>query len=295
MTGYISPAKVNLFFRVLGKRPDHYHEIATLFAAVGIYDRIEISKSESDSFWCSDYSIPTDSGNRVIKALHLFRAKTEIFVPVSIDLVKAIPVKAGLGGGSSNASTTLYALNQLFDQPLSIAELQELGAKIGSDEAFFFTSGLAFGQGRGEILSEIEENIALNGVTVAMPDYVSLGTNDVFDACSPNDFTTGIPADILSAFFIDTKTAVNDLEQTAFRVNPEMKWIKEELINLGFSHAVMTGSGSAFVCYGEVHSPKMEGITFYIVPFLKREPESWYAIPPPGRFPLDSKKGFCVQ
>ncbi len=276
MSGYISPAKVNLFFRVLEKRPDRYHEIASLYAAIGIYDRIEISKSETDSFWCSDSSIPTDSGNRVIKALHLFRAKTEIFEPVSIDLIKAIPVKAGLGGGSSNAATTLFALNQLFDQPLTQRELQELGSKIGSDEAFFFTSGLAFGRGRGEILYDIDDLGLPDGLTVAMPDYVSLGTKEVFDACIPNESSTQDPDELISAFFNDIRVAVNDLEPAAFRVNPEMKWIKDELVKVGFSHVVMTGSGSAFVCYGKALAPKMEGITFYKVPFLKRDVDSWY-------------------
>ena len=278
MTSYISPAKVNLIFRVKGKRTDNYHEVASLYAAVGIYDRIEIVESESDVFWCSDSSIPIDSSNRVVKALHLFRAKTEIFKPVTIELTKAIPVRSGLGGGSSNAATTLFALNALFDNPLKNEELQELSSRIGSDEAFFFTSGFAFGEGRGEILQDIENRLSSQFV-IAMPNDISLGTREVYDECVPNESSSIDPSQLIESYLGDYTFAVNDLQPAAFRVEPRMKGIYSQLLKIGFDHVVLTGSGSAFVCYGMVDSPKLAGVTLYNVSMLKRERELWYEAP----------------
>lgn len=278
MSSYISPAKVNLFFRVLGKRADNYHEIASLYSAVGIYDRIEIVESESDSFWCSDSAVPTDSSNRIIKALHLFREKTEIYKPVQIELTKAIPMQAGLGGGSSNAATALFAFNQLFDNPLTDRELQELGSRIGSDEAFFYSSGLAFGCGRGEILEDVDSELP-ESIVIAMPNDLFLETRHVYDQCIANESTNLDPSEMIKRYVDDYKIAANDLESAAFRVLPTLKEVKQELIELGFDHVVMTGSGSAFVCYGDVESPKMDGITFYQVPFLKRIKDCWYELP----------------
>lgn len=278
MSSYISPAKVNLLFRVLDKRPDNYHEIASLYAAVGIYDRIEIVESETDHFWCSDSSVPTDSSNRIIKALHLFRAKSEIYKPVHIELTKAIPMQAGLGGGSSNASTALYAFNKLFDNPLTDRELQELGSRIGSDEAFFFSSGLAYGRGRGELLEDVEVELP-KSITIAMPDNLFLGTRSVYDECYPNEACDVDPALLVKQYSSDYKVAANDLEPAAFRVLPSLHELKCDLEALGFDHVVMTGSGSAFVCYGDVKAPKIEGVTFYQVPFLKRIKECWYELP----------------
>ncbi len=269
---------MNLFFRVLEKRTDNYHEIASIFSAVGIYDRIEIVESETDSFWCSDSSIPTDSSNRIIKALHLFRAKTEIFKPVQIELTKAIPVCAGLGGGSSNAATALFAFNQIFDTPLSDKELQELGTRIGSDEAFFFSSGFALGRGRGEVLEDIETQMNYS-IVIAMPEELSLETRHVYNQCLPNEVSSIDPLKMVKSYLKNYKIAANDLEPAAFRALPQLKSIKSQLQQMDFEHVVMTGSGTAFVCYGKPPSKRVEGITFYNVPFLKRVKNCWYELP----------------
>lgn len=278
MSSYISPAKVNLIFRVLSKRSDHYHEIASLYSAIGIYDRMEIVESESDGFWCSDSVVPTDASNRVIKALHLFRAKTEIFKPVNIELTKAIPMQAGLGGGSSNAATTLYALNKLFDSPLTEQELVQLGMRIGSDEAFFFTSGCALGRGRGEILSEIDFDLP-SLLTIAMPDNLFLSTRTVYDASISNETSEASLDVLVQNYRKNVKAAVNDLQPAAFRVLPSLENIYYALCQLGYDHVVMTGSGTAFVCYGDVALPKLEGVTFYQVPPIKRSSTCWYELP----------------
>ncbi len=108
-----SPAKINLFLRIMGKRPDGYHELASLFQAIGLGDTLTFTLTPQDSLTCSDPSLPCNDSNLIIKALHLFRRKTNLHIPVTIHLEKHIPTQAGLGGGSSNAATTLGALNTL--------------------------------------------------------------------------------------------------------------------------------------------------------------------------------------
>lgn len=136
-----SPAKINLFLRVLGKRSDGYHEIASLFQAINLGDNLTFTLSEQDHLTCSDPHLPCDHTNLVIKAVHLFRKKTNLDTPVTIHLEKEIPSQAGLGGGSSNAATTLWALNALHNYPYTIGQLQIWSAEIGSDIPFFFLSG----------------------------------------------------------------------------------------------------------------------------------------------------------
>ena len=135
-----SPAKVNIFFRTLAKRGDGYHEIASLYTALDFGDYLDIEFSDQDQFTSNHPRLKQDSTNLVIRALHLFRDKLGNHAFVKIHLDKQIPFESGLGGGSSNAATTLFGLNNLFGKPFSIDELRRMGALLGSDVAFFFSS-----------------------------------------------------------------------------------------------------------------------------------------------------------
>jgi 4-diphosphocytidyl-2-C-methyl-D-erythritol kinase len=114
-----SPAKVNLFFKILGKRTDGYHEVASLNQAINLGDEITLARSLQDTFTCSDPNIPLDHTNLVLKALTLFREKTAFNFPVSIHLEKKIPIQAGLGGGSSNPlwTTTSLRIRSGYENP----------------------------------------------------------------------------------------------------------------------------------------------------------------------------------
>lgn len=254
LNSYLSPAKINLFFHVLFKRKDGYHEIASFFQMINLFDRISISFSNKDKFFSSSRQISLDHSNLVIQALHLFRKKTGLFKPVEIFLEKNIPLQAGLGGGSSNAATTLYALNELFNAPLSLEECKELALILGSDVPFFLSSGSAFVQGRGEIIKPVNLKKTFSGY-LFKPSF-GLSTKEVY-AHFKKSTRRNIPS-----LTEENIVLFNDLEEAAFQLNPLMKKIKTDLLDL-FEKVVMTGSGSTFVCL----NPKKEISHLKLIPF----------------------------
>ena len=137
-----SPAKINLLLRVLRKRSDGFHEIETLMAKLpGLADEITITPAESFSFTCDDPSLPTDGANLIVKAVEALSKESGEEFPFHIHLEKRIPHGAGLGGGSSNAATTLLALNGQLAKPLAPETLHSIAAALGSDVPFFLYAG----------------------------------------------------------------------------------------------------------------------------------------------------------
>lgn len=149
---FLAPAKINLTLRVLRRREDGFHEIETLMAPLSIFDTLEIERKESGGlvFTCSDASLPTDGSNLVVRAVEEFCGSFGFQPHVKIHLRKEIPHGAGLGGGSSDAATTLLALNHLFHTELPTEELMPLAASLGSDVPFFLVQSAAWCRGRGE-------------------------------------------------------------------------------------------------------------------------------------------------
>jgi 4-diphosphocytidyl-2-C-methyl-D-erythritol kinase len=253
---FYSPAKLNLFFRVLSKRGDGYHEIASLFQAVDLFDRLFFERAERDLITCTRPDIPCDKSNLVHKALLLFRERFSFDTPVHIHIEKHIPVQAGLGGGSSNAATTLWALNEWAGRPASLSELIGLGALIGSDVPFFFSDGTAYCTGRGELLAPFTLPHSLRG-WIAKPTF-GLSTPAVYQNTRVEEFSLRDPRSALKNF----PTFFNDLEIPAFRLEPRLIALQAALRGMGFSDVVMTGSGTAFFCLG-VQVPKaLEGVAF---------------------------------
>ena len=150
-----APAKINLSFRIKGRRPDGFHEIETLMAPISLADRITIERAGDDGevrFSCDDPSLPAGDDNLVVRAAKLFRQRTNIASGITIALEKKIPHGAGLGGGSSDAASTLLGLNELFAAGLQQDELLKLAAQLGSDVPFFVVRSAAVCRGRGEIV-----------------------------------------------------------------------------------------------------------------------------------------------
>ncbi len=263
----LSPAKINLFFRVLRKRSDGYHEIASLFQAIDFFDTIHFSFSHADSLTCTDPALPTGPENLVMKALHVFRSRYSLPSGVTIHLEKNIPSQAGLGGGSGNAATALWGLNELAGRPATPDELIEMGAMIGSDVPFFFSSGTAYCTGRGERLEPFSLPYPLSG-WIAKPPF-GLSTPLVYRETRPLELPAQDPLEGLSRY----PYFYNDLEPAAFRLEPRLHAFRERLLGMGFDSATMTGSGTAFFCFGK--SEKTEGI----VPFrsIQRPPNGWYS------------------
>jgi 4-diphosphocytidyl-2-C-methyl-D-erythritol kinase len=152
-----SPCKVNLLLNILGKRPDGFHELETLMYPVPVFDRLTFRRSNAGiQLSCSLPSLPTDSSNLVHRAASRFLEAAKIKDGVSVHLEKNIPLAAGLGGGSANAALTLTGLNQLFDTPLTLQDLENIAASLGSDLPFFLQNRPALATGRGEKIEPLE-------------------------------------------------------------------------------------------------------------------------------------------
>ena len=152
---FSAPAKINLSFRIKDRRGDGFHEIETLMPPISLADKITIERAGEDGgiqFTCDDPSLPAGDDNLVVRAAKLFCQRTNITSGITIALEKKIPHGAGLGGGSSDAATTLVGLNELFVAGLSQKESLELAAQLGSDVPFFVVRSAAVCRGRGEIV-----------------------------------------------------------------------------------------------------------------------------------------------
>jgi len=155
----LAPAKINLSLKILGRRSDDFHEIETLIVPISLYDRIKIERRSSKhgiEFRCDDPSVPQGDRNLAVLAAIAFFEKTRIESGVLIELKKKIPHGAGLGGGSSDAASTLMALNELFETKLPREALAKMAEGIGSDVSFFIFQSAAICKGRGELVSPIK-------------------------------------------------------------------------------------------------------------------------------------------
>ena len=168
-----APAKINLFLKVLRRRPDGFHEIETFISPISLCDQIKIDKNKRGqgiSFRCDDPSVPRGSENLAVRAANAFFAATQTKPAVSIVLKKKIPHGAGLGGGSSDAAAVLLALNQLFATKLSREKLAKLGSTIGSDVSVFIFESAAVCTGRGEIVTPRKLTQQLS-ILLVKPDF----------------------------------------------------------------------------------------------------------------------------
>jgi 4-diphosphocytidyl-2-C-methyl-D-erythritol kinase len=154
----LAPAKINLSFEVKGRRADGFHEIETLMAPISLADRLTIDRAGDEDridFSCDDSSLPAGDDNLVVRAARLFRERASVTAGIAIALEKKIPHGAGLGGGSSDAASTLLGLNELFEAGLPSEELLRLAAQLGSDVPFFIVRSAAVCGGRGELVTPI--------------------------------------------------------------------------------------------------------------------------------------------
>ncbi len=160
-----APAKINLFLAVSGKRADGYHDLTTILGKLSIGDTLELRRGETGkgiNLKCPEFEDLENDQNLVCQAAKKWFQKTGENWPVDILLDKKIPPLSGLGGGSSDAVSALFAINELGDKKLSIDELIELSAEIGSDCPSFFQSGLCIAQGRGEFVRSMDQAVAQN-------------------------------------------------------------------------------------------------------------------------------------
>lgn len=274
MLQLISPAKVNLFLRILGKRPDGYHEIATLMQAIDLCDTLHISFDEQDSLTCTDPRLPTDGTNLILKAAELYRNKTGFNRYVKVHLIKRIPLEAGMGGGSSNAATLLWAFNELCGRQASIEDLIAWSSEIGSDIPFFFSRGTAYCTGRGEKIHPLPP-LPFQQLWIVKPAQ-GLSSKEVYTHLKAGSLENRDPEKALKNFFTGHSLYFNDLESSAFTLAPDLTVLRKNLIQQGLHDVVMSGSGTSFFCFGE--NPPSVSPDFFVqkAHYITRSVEKWY-------------------
>ena len=238
-----APAKINLSFRILGRRTDGYHEIDTLMAPVSVFDEITITKmpgSGDIQLICDDPTLPTDSDNLAFHAARIFLQQEKIASDVRIELVKKIPHGAGLGGGSSDAASVFLGLDELFQTGLSERQLAELAAQIGSDVPFFIYESAAQCCGRGEIVrpNELPKSLRL---LLLKPSF-GVSTKWAYQHWAESKELPGISyaAQEFAGF-----SFVNDLERPVFEKYVFLARMKMWLLEQSeVGAAMLSGSGS---------------------------------------------------
>ena len=245
-----APAKLNLSLEILGKRPDGYHELRTLMVRLpGLADRLTFTPAEAFSFTCDDSALPTGETNLVVKAVRAFEATIGRPSDVHIHLEKHIPHGAGLGGGSSDAATTLVGLNQLHGNALSTGTLLELAAGFGSDIPFFITPGPSWCTGRGEIVRPAEKIPPLP-VLLLKPNF-GVSTQDAYGRFATGSPVPGIHYEPQS---LDQVNLLNDLERPVFAKHRFLAELKQWLLDHPSTRgALMSGSGSTV--FAVLHDP----------------------------------------
>lgn len=237
-----SPAKVNLILKVFGKRPDGYHEIFTLMQRVSLFDTlyINIPLEEGIKITTNHPQLVTDGGNLIYKAAKLFFNAIGIRPRAKIHLVKRIPIAAGLGGGSSNAASTLLGLNTLLKHPFSLDDLLKMAALLGSDVPFFLLKKPAIARGRGEKLSLISYPLPFWYVIISPPVNVSTAWayKQVRLTRKKNQIKINRPQEVLEHL-------ENDLESAVVKSVKEVSEAKEILKRAGARYILMSGSGAS--------------------------------------------------
>ncbi|MFI5173364.1 MAG: 4-(cytidine 5'-diphospho)-2-C-methyl-D-erythritol kinase [Terriglobia bacterium] len=245
-------AKVNLGLKIVGRRTDGFHELRTVFQSVDLCDRLTFTARRDSRILlkCPEIPLPLGEDNLVVAAARLLSTAAGLRRGVNILLEKGIPVGSGLGGGSSNAATTLLALNRFFKLELNPNQMLQIASALGSDVPFFLLGGRALGVGRGDELFPLSD-VKATTLLLAHPTGVCISTPDAYGRASLW-LTNRRPANNMARFGSEVFEKVsalglfeNDFENVLFPEYPELRHLKTALLAVGAQGAQMTGSGSA--------------------------------------------------
>lgn len=253
-----APAKINLFLEVLGRRNDGYHELVTCMVPLAWADELHFIASPQLTLRCSDPLLPLDQNNLVLKAALALQHHTKTSLGAEIYLNKKIPSPAGLGGGSSDAATTLRGLNQLWQLNLSDAELMNLAATIGSDVPFFLAGSAAWCRGRGERVTPFQMGCKLSLLLVC--PMVGLSTPAVYQTLQAPPLDAGLQQAVsetamLQALRMQSPDVIaealfNRLQPPAERCLPLLGELRQLLETARSRNmclgSLMSGSGSSY-------------------------------------------------
>ena len=241
-------AKINLDLRVLGKRPDGFHELRTVFQTISLSDTLEIAYTPARKTAISLIDDLQIADNLVVRAARLVMQAMRATGRIEMRLTKRIPMGAGLGGGSSDAAAVLLALPALVGRDINLPKLCAIGEQLGSDVPFFLLGGTAVGIGRGSELFPLPDVASHEGILVAPGIHVN--TAQAYRDLSPR-LTTELQQNKIFSFQSVTWNAVglssarNDFESVVFEQHRKLATIKRRLVSAGATAALMTGSGSA--------------------------------------------------
>lgn len=242
-----SNAKINIGLNIVGKRPDGYHNLQTVFYPVGLCDVIEFNEnSESDNVVFSSNGIMldcADSDNLVVKAYNLLKHDFDIPAQI-IDLVKNIPTGAGLGGGSGDATFTLKYLNERYSLGIDNERLKSYASRLGADCAFFVENKPVYATGIGDVMEPVELSLKGYYIAIVKPD-IFISTREAFAGITP------CPSDVCLKDLVrlpvsEWKHCIkNDFEYSIFPNHKMLQDVKCKLYDMGAEYVSMSGSGSS--------------------------------------------------
>ena len=245
-----APAKINLYLKVINKRPDGFHNIKTVFERVNLKDRLYFKTNQNGiiKIICDHPLIPTGPKNLVYRVAKLLQTEYGIKQGVTVRIEKNIPVAAGLAGGSTNAAATLTALNRLWSIGLTSKQMLAHARQIGSDVAFFlYNTSYALGTGRGDVIKTLPVKTKLWHV-IALP-RMKLYAGEIYGALNlqltKKDDNANILIRQLKKNDINgiSRFLTNDLEDPILKAAPRLENLKEKLVSLGAKGVMISGSG----------------------------------------------------
>jgi 4-diphosphocytidyl-2-C-methyl-D-erythritol kinase len=246
-------AKINLSLEILGRRPDGYHELRTIFQAISLHDTLEISIEPGSSGFnltmtTDEPALPLGRENLVVRAIEAISPEVGFRGSVSIHLDKKIPVARGLGGGSSDAASALIGMLRLTKTKLPLERLLEIGASLGADVPFFLFGGRAMAVNRGDEIYPLPD-MPKRTVVVVSPRGVGVSTKDAFGWASAELTNRAEPPKIFGFCALcwsrQGAGVSNDFEEPVFRRHPKLGEIRDGLLKRGAAEAALAGSGSA--------------------------------------------------
>ncbi len=255
-----SYAKINLFLDILGKRPDGYHNIRSIFSEIDLFDEINFTLTKKDDVTIlTNKDFVSTKDNLIYKVAILIKDRYKVSSGVEVELKKNIPIAAGLGGGSSNAAATIKALSSIWDLNINSDEMHEIASSLGSDINFFLEGGCQMGIGRGEQVSSIPP-IDLSNIFLVNPGF-GISSKEAYQLANYSKPPHMGWQKLLEN--PDPTFCFNALEEGISNKYTEIKEIISYLKNNGAQNAILSGSGATIIAFCPDEATVKEFSKFY--------------------------------
>lgn len=245
-------AKINLSLDVFNVREDGYHDLKSIMLPLNFYDELEIRRQEKDEYICNRSYIRFDESNSIIKMINAFSKKYNINDHYYVNLIKHIPVQAGLGGGTSDAASTLRILQRMYHIDMSQEEIRQLCVEVGADVMFSYYNLPAVVEGIGDIVNTFE--VKNDYYVLLIKPNSGVSTKTAYELlnmkeCDHPDIDK-LKHCLINGESLDGLLG-NSLEEPSFKINKDIKEMKDKLIKYGATNVLMSGSGSTVFALSE--------------------------------------------